>query len=180
MRAVGSTWASPTPVAEAWPACCMAGKGSGAPPQNWSPRVIPTLVIGIGNPDRQDDAVGLLSQMMRPALREEDFQTEKKVIRDAFKDGDAYFNSGDLVHDQGFSHVSFVDRLGDTFRWKGENVSTMEVESVVQQCLEHERDATVFGVAIPGAPDPCDSTRMLRSRGQGWHGGDRRREARDH
>ena len=40
-------------------------------------------------------------------------ETEKKIIRDAFKEGDAYFNSGDLVRDQGFSHIAFVDRLGD-------------------------------------------------------------------
>ncbi|MFW9781948.1 MAG: AMP-binding protein, partial [Candidatus Heimdallarchaeota archaeon] len=57
--------------------------------------------------------------------------TEKKVFRNVFKDGDMYINTGDLLRDIGFGHVQFVDRLGDTFRWKGENVSTEEVESVI-------------------------------------------------
>lgn len=74
--------------------------------------------------------------------------TEKKVIRDAFKDGDAYFNSGDLVRDQGFSHIAFVDRLGDTFRWKGENVATTEVEAALDS-FDGVEQSVVYGVAIP-------------------------------
>lgn len=76
--------------------------------------------------------------------------TEKKVIRDAFSDGDAWFVSGDLMLDQGLKHASFVDRLGDTFRWKGENVATTEVEAAVS--ARHEVDqAVVYGVPVPGA-----------------------------
>ncbi|AWH97535.1 long-chain-acyl-CoA synthetase [Dietzia psychralcaliphila] len=76
--------------------------------------------------------------------------TEKKVIRDAFSDGDAWFVSGDLMLDQGLKHASFVDRLGDTFRWKGENVATTEVEAAVSS--RHEVDqAVVYGVPVPGA-----------------------------
>lgn len=78
-------------------------------------------------------------------------ETEKKVIRDAFKDGDAYFNSGDLVRQQGFFHIAFVDRLGDTFRWKGENVATTEVESALGTYPAVEQPV-VYGVEVPG----CD------------------------
>lgn len=76
--------------------------------------------------------------------------TEKKIVRDAFADGDAWFISGDLMLDQGLGHASFVDRLGDTFRWKGENVATTEVESAVGSRPEVDQ-AVVYGVAVPGA-----------------------------
>ncbi|HHX84722.1 MAG TPA: long-chain-acyl-CoA synthetase [Actinomycetales bacterium] len=76
--------------------------------------------------------------------------TEKKIIRDAFRDGDAWFISGDLMLNQGLSHASFVDRLGDTFRWKGENVATTEVEGAISARDEVDQ-AVVYGVAMPGA-----------------------------
>ncbi|GEE03722.1 putative fatty-acid-CoA ligase FadD [Gordonia spumicola] len=78
-------------------------------------------------------------------------ETEKKIVRDAFKKGDAYFNSGDLVRDIGFSHITFVDRLGDTFRWKGENVATTQVEGAVAQDGAVD-GAVAYGVEVPG----CD------------------------
>ncbi|MEH3156887.1 MAG: long-chain-acyl-CoA synthetase [Gordonia paraffinivorans] len=74
--------------------------------------------------------------------------TEKKMITDAFKDGDKWFNTGDLMRDQGFSHVAFVDRLGDTFRWKGENVATTEVEGGLDGDSQIGQ-SVVFGVEIP-------------------------------
>lgn len=75
---------------------------------------------------------------------------EKKLLRDVFKKGDCWFNTGDLVRHQGFKHIAFVDRTGDTFRWKGENVATTEVEGAFAGCpgIEH---AVVYGVEIPGA-----------------------------
>jgi citronellyl-CoA synthetase len=76
-------------------------------------------------------------------------ETEKKIFRDVFEKGDLWFNCGDLVFNQGYRHVQFVDRLGDTFRWKGENVSTSEVEKVVNT-LNQVAESTAYGVVIPG------------------------------
>ena len=76
--------------------------------------------------------------------------TEKKLVRNAFKDGDVWFNTGDLMRSQGFGHAAFTDRLGDTFRWKGENVATTEVEAAVSTDSQVE-ECTVFGVEVPGA-----------------------------
>ncbi len=75
--------------------------------------------------------------------------TERKIVRDAKRKGDKWFNSGDVVRDQGFSHIGFVDRIGDTFRWKGENVATTEVEAVLDAHPAVE-EAVVFGVPVPG------------------------------
>lgn len=75
-------------------------------------------------------------------------KTEKSIFRDVFKKGDAWFNSGDLMRDIGFNHAQFVDRLGDTFRWKGENVSTTEVEQTLDG-FESIIESVVYGVEIP-------------------------------
>src|ERR1700722_9393138 len=77
-------------------------------------------------------------------------ETEKKIRRDVLASGDAWFRTGDLMRldEAGFFH--FVDRLGDTFRWKGENVATSEVNEAVSDC-PGVVDATVYVVAIPGA-----------------------------
>ncbi|WP_237716256.1 hypothetical protein [Moritella dasanensis] len=58
----------------------------------------------------------------------DDKESDKKLFKSVLKDGDCFFNTGDLVYYQGFRHIAFVDRLGDTFRWKGENVATTQVE----------------------------------------------------
>ncbi|GLH49552.1 long-chain-acyl-CoA synthetase [Pseudomonas sp. B2021] len=74
-------------------------------------------------------------------------KNRKVVLTDVFEKGDRYFNTGDLVRSIGFGHAQFVDRLGDTYRWKGENVSTTEVENVL---LKHPQIAEVvaYGVEI--------------------------------
>jgi fatty-acyl-CoA synthase len=76
--------------------------------------------------------------------------SEKKLVRNAFRDGDVWFNTGDLMRSQGFGHAAFTDRLGDTFRWKGENVATTQVEAAVAHDPNVE-ECTVFGVEVPGA-----------------------------
>ena len=78
----------------------------------------------------------------------EESKTEKSILRNVFQKGDAWFNTGDLVRDMGFFHTQFVDRLGDTFRWKGENVSTVEVEGIINQ-FEGISESIVYGVQIP-------------------------------
>ncbi|HWT47326.1 MAG TPA: long-chain-acyl-CoA synthetase FadD6 [Mycobacterium sp.] len=74
--------------------------------------------------------------------------TEKKLVRNAFREGDCWFNSGDVMSPQGMGHAAFVDRLGDTFRWKGENVATTQVEAALASDGSVE-ECTVFGVEIP-------------------------------
>ena len=76
--------------------------------------------------------------------------SEKKLVRNAFRDGDVWFNTGDLMRSQGFGHAAFTDRLGDTFRWKGENVATTQVEAAVAHDPNVE-ECTVFGVEVQGA-----------------------------
>jgi acyl-CoA synthetase (AMP-forming)/AMP-acid ligase II len=75
--------------------------------------------------------------------------SEKKLFRDVFQKGDCWFNTGDLVRDQGLRHIQFVDRVGDTFRWKGENVATTEVESALNRHPQVEQ-AVVYGVQVAG------------------------------
>ena len=76
-------------------------------------------------------------------------ESEKKILRDVFAKGDTWFRTGDLmtIDDDGFFH--FVDRVGDTFRWKGENVATSEVTDAVRDC-NGVVDAMTYGVSIPG------------------------------
>jgi fatty-acyl-CoA synthase len=76
--------------------------------------------------------------------------TERKVLRDVFVTGDAWFRTGDLMRRDRANFFYFVDRIGDTFRWKGENVSTSQVAAVLNTC-PGVAEAAVYGVTIPGA-----------------------------
>ncbi|HQA50873.1 MAG TPA: long-chain-acyl-CoA synthetase [Syntrophomonadaceae bacterium] len=80
--------------------------------------------------------------------------TEEKIMRNVLKEGDCYFNSGDLVCLAENDYFSFVDRLGDTFRWKSENVSTTQVSNVVNRYGQME-DVNVYGVQVPGMEGRC-------------------------
>jgi citronellyl-CoA synthetase len=75
-------------------------------------------------------------------------KTASCIINDALKSGDSWFNTGDIMRDLGFRHAQFIDRTGDTFRWKGENVSTTEVEMMLEE-IEDVQEAIVYGVEIP-------------------------------
>ncbi|XP_039566129.1 solute carrier family 27 member 3 [Passer montanus] len=80
--------------------------------------------------------------------------SEQKLLRGVFAEGDAFFNTGDLVEQDEQQFVRFRDRTGDTFRWKGENVATTEVAEAL---LAHEslQEATVYGVPVPGTAGPA-------------------------
>ncbi|MDO9237110.1 MAG: long-chain-acyl-CoA synthetase [Aquabacterium sp.] len=91
--------------------------------------------------------------------------TQAKVFRNVFQKGDAWFNTGDLVRDQGFGHIQFVDRVGDTFRWKGENVATTEVEAALS-AIEGCEEAVVYGVEVPGADGRAGMAAILWRHGE--------------
>ncbi len=75
--------------------------------------------------------------------------TQKKILRDVFERGDAWFRTGDLLRRDEHGYFYFVDRIGDTFRWKGENVSTNEVAEALG-VIDGVREANVYGVSVPG------------------------------
>jgi fatty-acyl-CoA synthase len=75
--------------------------------------------------------------------------TENKILRNVFEKDDMWFRSGDLVRRDAQGYFFFVDRIGDTFRWKGENVSTSEVAEVIHT-FEGVDEANVYGVPVPG------------------------------
>ncbi len=74
--------------------------------------------------------------------------TQSKLFHNVFEYGDLWFNTGDLLRDLGCDHAQFVDRLGDTFRWKGHNVSTTEVEEVLN-VFDQVLLSSVYGIQIP-------------------------------
>ena len=96
--------------------------------------------------------IGLLFGQIDPKsfyLYKDKKATEKKVFREVFNEGDAWVTSGDLLRDIGFRHAMFADRLGDTYRWKGENVSTEEMEIIINTFDQIEYSCA-YGVLIPG------------------------------
>lgn len=96
--------------------------------------------------------------------------TEKKVVRNAFVKGDAWFRSGDLLRrDQDYFYY-FVDRVGDTFRWKGENVSTQEVAIVLDR-TPGVSESNVYGVTIPGHEGRVGMAAIVLMAGQPFDGG---------
>ncbi|HEX3285055.1 MAG TPA: long-chain-acyl-CoA synthetase FadD6 [Mycobacterium sp.] len=105
--------------------------------------------------------------------------SEKKLVRNAFRDGDVWLNSGDLLRPQGWRHAVFVDRLGDTFRWKGENVATTDVEAAVS--TDPAVDAvTVFGVGVPGADGRAGMAAVVLDEGKELDGASLAQTVYDH
>ncbi|XP_035668111.1 very long-chain acyl-CoA synthetase-like [Branchiostoma floridae] len=134
--------------------------------QNTTPCPLYILKVDLetGQPIRDDNGLCIKTQTGEPGLlicpisKAVPFQgykgnkelTEKKVLRDVFKKGDAYFDSGDLMKVDKDYHVYFVDRLGDTFRWKSENVATTEVAQVLHD-MQGVDEVNVYGVKVPGS-----------------------------
>ena len=105
--------------------------------------------------DEAGEAVGQVLSDSLSAARRFDGYTDReasarKTVSDVFAAGDLWFRTGDLMRRDRAGYYYFLDRLGDTFRWKGENVSTAEVASVLAAC-PGILDAVVYGVAIAGA-----------------------------
>jgi len=75
--------------------------------------------------------------------------SQKKVLTDVFEKGDRWFRTGDLLKRDAQGYFYFVDRIGDTFRWKGENVATSEVSQAIS-VYPGVKEANVYGVKVPG------------------------------
>src|SRR5689334_2251956 len=104
--------------------------------------------------DEVGEAIGrIVNDPAAPSGRFEGYadraESEAKILRDVFEPGDAWFRTGDLMRQDRHGYFYFVDRIGDTFRWKGENVSTGEVGEVLA-AAPGIREANVYGVAVPG------------------------------
>ena len=102
-------------------------------------------------PDEPGEAIGPITGEPRQRFDgyNDEAQSKKKLLRDVFAKGDLWFRTGDLMKMDADGYVYFVDRVGDTFRWKGENVSTSEVE-IALSSLPGVTHAIVYGVAVPG------------------------------
>ncbi len=134
--------------------------------------------VGRGEP-------GLLLGKVTPRYRFDGYTegdaSERKLVRDAFVDGDTWFNSGDVLRHIGLGHYAFVDRIGDTFRWKSENVSTQQVEAALAD-VPGILECVVYGVTVPGTEgragmaavrtehgfDPAATARALDGRLPRW------------
>jgi solute carrier family 27 (fatty acid transporter), member 1/4 len=132
-----------------------------------APSLLPVSLIKVeestGQPVRDADGLcircqpgepGMLIGAIRPGNPIRTFDgyadqeaTKKKITRDVFRRGDAAFLSGDILEMDELGYLYFRDRTGDTFRWRGENVSTTEVEAVISN-VAGLKDCVVYGVEV--------------------------------
>ncbi|MBN3318357.1 S27A6 protein, partial [Atractosteus spatula] len=96
--------------------------------------------------------------------------TEKKLLRDVFRKGDVYFNTGDLLAEDHENFIYFKDRIGDTFRWKGENVATIEVADFLGW-MDFIQEANVYGVEVPGHEGKTGMAAIILRPGFSFDGG---------
>jgi len=101
--------------------------------------------------DEPGEAIGRIGEGLRGRFEgyNDPEASKKKILHDVFDKGDRWFRTGDLLRKDARGYVYFVDRIGDTFRWKGENVSTNEVAEVLSQ-FEGIETANVYGVPVEG------------------------------
>ena len=97
------------------------------------------------------EAIGMIGEDIRHDFSgyADKAASEKKILTDVFKRGDRWFRTGDLMRQDADGYFYFVDRIGDTFRWKGENVSTGEVEQRLAEA-PGVREVIAYGVQVPG------------------------------
>ncbi|XP_038589234.1 long-chain fatty acid transport protein 6 isoform X2 [Micropterus salmoides] len=95
--------------------------------------------------------------------------TEKKLMRNVFMKGDAYFNTGDLMAEDQEGFICFRDRVGDTFRWKGENVATTEVAETLG-LVDFIQEVNVYGVEVPGHEGRAGMAAMIVRPGLTFNG----------
>ena len=100
--------------------------------------------------DEPGEAIGPVDTIHRFDGYTDADASARKLLHDVFEPGDCWFRTGDLMRKDAAGYYYFVDRMGDTFRWKGENVATAEVAGVLRAC-PGVTEAAVYGVAIPGA-----------------------------
>jgi fatty-acyl-CoA synthase len=105
-------------------------------------------------PNEVGEAVGLIPASRDLAGRFEGYAdpeaSARKVLRNVFADGDSWYRTGDLMRRDERGFYYFVDRVGETYRWKGENVSTAEVLSALT-ASPGVIDGVVYGITVPGA-----------------------------
>ncbi len=106
-------------------------------------------------PGEAGEVIGqIVNDPQKPTNRFEGYAdkgaTESKILRDVFEQGDMWFRTGDLMKKDEDGYFYFVDRIGDTFRWKGENVATIQVAEALTEHPQVE-DALVYGVEVPGS-----------------------------
>jgi fatty-acyl-CoA synthase len=105
-------------------------------------------------PNEAGEVIGkIVRDAAKPTSRFEGYASkaddERKILRDVFEKGDVWFRTGDLMRKDENGYFYFVDRVGDTFRWKGENVSTTEVAEAIT-AFPGILEANVYGVNVPG------------------------------
>ncbi|XP_023329888.1 long-chain fatty acid transport protein 4 [Eurytemora carolleeae] len=92
--------------------------------------------------------------------------TNKKILKDVWSKGDVCFRSGDILVSDQYGYLYFKDRRGDTYRWKGENVSTAEVEGIISRAVGLV-DVVVYGVLVPGCEGRVGMAAIVEDLGSG-------------
>jgi fatty-acyl-CoA synthase len=146
---LGAIGRIPPFLAHRFPAAIVKfDEASGEPARDASGRCVRCARNEVG------EALGRIGGGHGLASRFEGYTSEaesaRKVLRDVFAPGDAWFRTGDLMRQDEKGFFYFVDRIGDSFRWKGENVSTSEVAEIVAAC-PGVTAAQVYGVAVHGS-----------------------------
>ena len=105
-------------------------------------------------PDETGELIScIVNNPLKPGQRFDGYSdknaSEKKVLHDAFEADDRWFRTGDLMRRDAQGYFFFVDRTGDTFRWKGENVATLQVAELIS-AFDAVKEANVYGVPVAG------------------------------